>query len=128
MSMKESAATTRPSPRFPSDLLRLLVGAASAAVASLSLINAPTWPLLMLRIGATEWGHMLAALALTSLLPGWRRSWSGRLSAALGLAAALLALAPLRSATRIASRLPTQLTEAFGDTPARAMPGARARP
>src|SRR5437868_305387 len=58
----------------PLDYLRLLIGATSAALASLAVVEARSWPMVVLTLGATEWGHVLAALALTPLLPGWRRT------------------------------------------------------
>jgi hypothetical protein len=56
------------------DYLRLLVGATSAALASLAVVEARSWPMVVLTLGATEWGHVLAAFALTPLLPGRRRT------------------------------------------------------
>ena len=46
------------------DYLRLLAGVISAALASLTLIEARSWPMVVLTLGATEWGHLLAALGL----------------------------------------------------------------
>jgi acetyl esterase/lipase len=107
--------------------VRLLLSALSAAAASLIVFGAPTYHLWILRIGVTEWGHVLALLALTPLLPGWRRSRLGRISAALGLCAALLSLTPLLQAALLARELPTQLAISFGVVSPRTAPGAAAR-
>lgn len=69
----------------------------------------------MLAIGVTEWGHFLALIALAPLLPGWRGSKMGRIAAAAGIAAALLALTPLLRSIAVARSLPTQLNNAFGE-------------
>jgi acetyl esterase/lipase len=82
----------------------------------------------MLAIGATEWGYVLALVALLPLLPGWRRSRSGRLGAALGLIAAVLAISPLLRAWMVARKLPAGLESAFGNVPARSGPDALPRP
>jgi acetyl esterase/lipase len=111
----------------PLDYSRLLVGAASAALASQAVIEARSWPLVMATLGVTEWGHVLAALALTPLLPGWRRTRAGRLGAALGMLGAGLALLPLLRAAWLARRLPALVAAAFGDVTPRAAPGAPAR-
>jgi acetyl esterase/lipase len=105
----------------------LLVGALSSAVALLAVFRAPTTLLWMLSILATEWGHWLVLPALAPLLPGWRRSWMGRLGGALGLLGALLALTPLLRAIPVARRLPAQLSAAFGAATPLEAAGAPAR-
>jgi acetyl esterase/lipase len=74
----------------------------------------------MLAIGVTEWGHILALIALLPLLPGWRGSKMGRIGAAAGIAAALLALSPILRAIPVAHKLPAQLRDAFGEASLRA--------
>lgn len=110
------------------DYGRLVLGAASAGLASLTVVEARNWPLVMLTIGVTEWGHVLAALALAPLLPGWRRTRPGRIGARLGVCGAALALSSLVRAAWLARRLPAQVAGAFGGLPARSAPGAPARP
>src|SRR5262245_41055425 len=107
--------------------VRLLVGVLSAAAASLIVFAAPTYHLWMVRIGVTEWSYVLAVLALTPLLRGWRRSRGGRIGGALGLCAALLALTPLLWAALVARELPAQLDHSFGAVSPRAVPGAMPR-
>ncbi len=71
----------------------------------------------MLAIGVTEWGHVLALIALAPLLvPGWRGSKLGQIAAVAGIIAAILALSPVLRSIPIASRLPAQLADAFGDS------------
>ncbi len=86
----------------------------SAGVGLLAIVPAPTHWLWMLAVAVTEWGHVLALLALMPLLSGWRRSWSGRTAGAFCLLAAILALTPLLRAVSIARQLPLQLAVAFG--------------
>lgn len=98
--------------------LRLAWGALTAALALLAVFRAPTFLLWQVAVLVTEWGHVLAALALAPLLPGWRRTLVGRIGAALGLGAAALALTPLLRAAPVARALPGELAAAFG-APAR---------
>src|SRR5689334_15845848 len=114
-------AANQPTRSSPLDVLRLLVGAASAALGSLAVAEARSWPMVVLRLGVTEWCHVLAALALTPLLPGWRRTRAGRSGAVLGLVGAALALLSLLRAALLARRLPAALAAAFGDAPPRAV-------
>jgi acetyl esterase/lipase len=92
------------------------------------MIEARSWTMVVLTLGVSEWGHVLAALALTPLLPGWRRTHVCRAGAALGLLGAALALTPLLRAARLARRLPAAITAAFGDLPPRTAPTAPTRP
>lgn len=96
-------------------LLRLSVGMLSAGAAALAIMPAPTYWLWMLAVAVTEWGHVLALLALMPLLPGWRRSWSGRTASVFCVLAAILALTPLLRAVSAARQLPLQLAVAFGE-------------
>jgi acetyl esterase/lipase len=109
------------------DYLRLITGAVMAALAALTLVEAPIWPLLILRIGVTELGYALALPALALAL-GAERSRAGRAAGALSLLAAGLSLIPALQAARIGRRLPAQLAAAFGDKPARGLAGAPPRP
>ena len=98
-----------------------------AALAALTLIDAPIWPLLLLRIGVTELGYTLT-LPTLALAMGAGRSRAGRTAGALGLLAAGLGLAPAVQAALIGRRLPAQLAAAFGEAPPRELPGAPPRP
>lgn len=123
-----SLTPSPPSPRRPRfSVWRVLIGVLSLGVAWLAVWPAPTDQLWMLAIGVTEWGFILALVALTPLLPGWRRSRSGRIGAALGLLAALLALSPLPRAWLVARQLPTELESAFGAVNVKSGPDALPR-
>src|SRR4051812_20284940 len=118
----------RPGQTKPLDYLRLLVGATSAALGSLVVVEARSWLMVVLTLGVSEWGQVLAALAATPLLPGWRRTRAGRAGAALGLLGAALALTPLLRAAGLARRLPAAFAEIFGDPKPLTGPIAPARP
>jgi acetyl esterase/lipase len=108
--------------------LRLSFAILIFSLSLLSVLPAPTNFLWKLAIGATEWGHVLAAMALIILLPGWQRSRKGRIAGILGLVAAILALTPLARATLIARQLPNQLRAAFGAIKQFANDNARPQP
>jgi acetyl esterase/lipase len=96
--------------------LRLPFAILIFSLSLLSVFPAPANFLWKLAIGATEWGHVLAAMALITLLPGWRRSRKGWIAGIFGIIAAILALTPLIRATLVARQLPIQLQAAFGET------------
>ncbi|MGH7205252.1 MAG: alpha/beta hydrolase [Nitrospiraceae bacterium] len=109
-------------------MIRLLFGALCAGIALLSVVEAPNHRLWLLALGATEWGHWLALPSLLVFFPGWRDSWGRRVGAALGLAAAILALSPLLRAVPVAGRVPGQLVAAFGQSTPRSSAEAPPRP
>jgi acetyl esterase/lipase len=108
-------------------IIRLSFGVLCLLVSLLAVLPAPTTRLWMLAIGVTEWGHVLALIALVSLLPGWRGSKLGRIAAVAGLAAALLSLTPLLRSIAVTRRLPAQLNNAFGEAPLMAGADSQAR-
>jgi acetyl esterase/lipase len=118
----------RPATTAPIAYLRLLGGALSAALAALAVLKPQNWPMVMLTLGTTEWGHLVALAALAALLPGWRRHRASRLGGALGLVALVLSLSALLRAAWLARRLPTRVVDAFGAVAPRSAPGAPARP
>lgn len=107
--------------------LRLLFALAVFLVSLLAVLPAPTYLAWQLSIGATEWGHFLALIALIVFLPGWGRTATGRISAFLGVIAFLLGLSPLLRASTIAQALPGQMASAFGGRNVLATQGAPAR-
>lgn len=104
--------------------LRLTGGAAVFGLALLAVFQAPLYLLWQVAILITEWGYVLALLALGPLWPGWRRTWQGRVGGALGLGAVVLALSPLARALPVARDLPGQLAAAFGPLPEAPAPRA----
>lgn len=94
----------------------------------LVVVPAPTYLAWELSVGATEWGHYLALIALLALLPGWRKSTIGKISAVLAAAAIVLALSSLVRATVVARSLPDELKAAFGADAPRSSPDAPSRP
>lgn len=110
------------------EILRLLVALIAFLGSLLTVVRAPTYIAWKLSVAVTEWGHVLALVALLAFLPGWRKSVTGKLSAALAGVAFVLALSPLARAIPVAASLPNELTSAFGNVSPRTMPGAPARP
>jgi len=108
--------------------VRLLFALAVFLVSLLAVFPAPTYRTWELSVGVTEWGHILALIALLVFLPGWTRTASGRIAAFLGVLAILLALSPLLRARQIAQALPAQVTSAFGGRNPSQGPDAAARP
>ena len=97
------------------NFFRLLLALAVFAASLLTIFPAPTYLAWQLSIGATEWGHVLAVIALLiAFLPGWTRTPTSRMSAFIALLAMLLALTPLLQASPIARELSAQLASAFG--------------
>jgi acetyl esterase/lipase len=110
-------------------LLPPLLSGLSALAAAVALLEPPSWPGVVLKILATEWGHLLALpAAAVALLPIRRRDPWARAGGALGLVAALLPLATLARAHRLARELPARLAAAFGEAAPRSLPGAPSRP
>ena len=108
--------------------IRLVFALVIFLTSLLAIFPAPNYLTWELSIGATEWGHVLALIALIVFLPGWTTTASGRISAFLGLLAILLALSPLLRALPVAQALPAQVTSAFGGRNPSQGPGAAARP
>jgi acetyl esterase/lipase len=110
------------------EILRLLVALIAFLASLLTVVRAPTYIAWKLSVAVTEWGHVLALIALLAFLPGWRKSVTGKISAALAGVAFVLALSPLARAIPIAASLPNELTSAFGNVSPRTMADAPARP
>ncbi len=94
--------------------VRLLVAILIFLASLLAIFPAPTYDTWKLSIGVTEWGHVLALIALVVLLPGWTRTAAGRVSALLGVIAIFLALSSLLRASPVAHALPGDVASAFG--------------
>lgn len=109
-------------------LPRLCAGAFFFSWSLLAVLRAPVVELWIPALLVTETGHLVAAVALLVLLPGFRRTRLDFAGAALGLAGAILALTPLARMPAAAAALPAGLEAAFGRVSPRALPGAASRP
>jgi acetyl esterase/lipase len=108
--------------------VRLLFALGIFLVSLLAIFPAPTYRTWELSIGVTEWGYLLALIALIVFLPGFTKTVSGKFAALLGVFAILLALSPLLRAREVAQALPAQVTSAFGGRNPRMGPDAAPRP
>jgi acetyl esterase/lipase len=93
--------------------LRLLFALVVFGLSLLAVFPAPTYLGWQLSILVTEWGHVLAGIALL-LLVGSRSTAAGRIASFLGVIAILLALSPLLRARSYALAVPGAVTSAFG--------------
>ncbi|MEO5579089.1 MAG: alpha/beta hydrolase [Gemmatimonadaceae bacterium] len=95
-------------------LLRLSLAVIVFLASLLAVFPEPTYNLWKLAIAVTEWGWVLALIALIPLLPGWSSTKTGRIAAALSVIAIVLSLSPLVRAVPIARDLAARLDYAFG--------------
>lgn len=96
--------------------------------ALLAVTEAPLSFLWEPAVAATEWGHVLALLALVVIaIPGWREP-PGMVGVGLALLAGALFLSPVARARSVAAALPAQVEAAFGASQPATLPGAPARP
>ncbi len=108
--------------------LRAAWGGLCFALCSLAFLRAPTSALWLAALLVTEGGRWLFLAPLLTLWPGWKATCAGRAGAALGLAAAALALLPLARAAATARALglrPLTVSAAprvLTDAPARPAP------
>lgn len=111
-------------------MIRLALSAILFAASLLTVLSAPSTKLWLLEVVVTEWGYVLALLALVALALLLLRPRSGALgfaSSALVGVAAVLFLTPLARAIPVARRLPADVASAFGAVAPRSAPGALAR-
>ena len=90
--------------------LRFTLAVLCFGLSLLTIFAAPTYLLWEISILATEWGHVLAVLALLLFILNLRRN---RFAAILSLIAVVLALTPLLRGIPVAERLPAALQKAF---------------
>jgi len=92
----------------------------------LTILPAPSYFLWEASIAVTEWGHYFAIIAFLLILPGWATR-SAKVSTVLALVAMILLLSPVASAMTLGRRLPSSLSNAFGEAKPRSLPGAPPR-
>lgn len=109
-------------------ILRLIVALIAFLASLLTIVRAPNYLAWKLSVAVTEWGHVVALIALLAFLPGWQKSTTGKVAATLGGIAFVLALSPLARAIPVASSLPGKLASSFGGASPRTMSNAPARP
>jgi len=83
------------------------------AVALLAILPAPTNFAWMVSILVTEMGLWLLPLPILALLPGWKKTGTGRVAAGLAVSAVLLFLSPLPRAWRTALAAESQFAGVF---------------
>lgn len=94
-------------------VLRLVASAVLFALSTLAVLRAPIGLLWYVRVGITEWGHLLAIPALLLLIPGWNGDGQA-VAFGLCVAAALLFVSPVLRAIPLAISLPDSMAGAFG--------------
>jgi acetyl esterase/lipase len=105
--------------------IRLFLATVLLAAAIIAVVPAQTYTMWEVSIATSELGHFIAIGALLLLLiPGWRGSNAGKLSAMASLAATILAITPVVRAVPVASKIESKLDTAFGVSQPRSMPGA----
>ncbi len=111
-------------------MLRLVFAVIVFSLSLLTVFAPPTYDLWKASIGVTELGHYLALIALSTLLPGFRKTRTGKVAAVVGALAFVLVMTPTLRALPVATGLPDRLATAFGFAQPRTLPGAppRARP
>jgi acetyl esterase/lipase len=109
------------------DWIRLVFAVALFVVALLTALPAPVYAAWLTGLVGGEVGHWLAPVALLTLLPGWRASVPGRLALLLGIASALLFIAPLAQALRLAPEITAGVTRVWGPADFSAFSGAEPR-
>lgn len=107
--------------------MRLLIGGGCFVIAIFSVLPVPVPAWSIIGLLATEWGHLVALIGLTTLWPGWRHTANGKLAGSLALVAVALTLAPMMRAIPVARDLPARLEGAFGPTPPTAFCGGAPR-
>ena len=111
-------------------ILRLGLAVIVFCLSLLTVFFPPTYNLWKASIGVQELGHWLALIALLTLLPGGRKTRTGKVAAVIGVVAFLLAISPTIRAFPVATGLPESLARAFGAEQPISLPGAvpRAKP
>lgn len=93
---------------------RMMYAIAFLALSLLAVFRAPTYHLWMLSIIVTEWGHMLAVLALLPFAPGWSTTKGGRTSVVIAVVSSFLFLTPLLRSFPVAANMGKNMEAVFG--------------
>jgi acetyl esterase/lipase len=97
------------------EVIRLIFAIVVFALGLLAVFPAPTNFLWRVSVGVTEFGHFLALIIVIAfLVPDWH-STIGRFSIAIAFCAFLLSISPVLRATRVAKKLPDELSAVFGE-------------
>jgi acetyl esterase/lipase len=110
----------------PWPVVRLLLALVLLGLGLLAVLRIPHGALWKPAVAATEWGHLLALLALVPLLGSWSDA-VGRATGLTGLLAGLLLCTPALRALVVSSSLPERFQTAFGRLPPRLAPTGPAR-
>ena len=106
---------------------RLIAVVLVFGISLLSILKVPIGFLWKPAIVATEWGHLLAVVAVILALPGWSEA-RGQLETVLAIVAVLFLVSPLLRAIPVARAVPARLNAAFGESvEPRTLPDAPAR-
>jgi acetyl esterase/lipase len=108
-------------------LIRFVFALALFLVSLLAIVQAPNYVAWELSIAVTELGWIIALASLLVFLPGWRRTTLGKLAAALGVAAIILALSPILRALPHARRVDADVRSAFGAAAPKTLAGVQPR-
>ncbi len=103
------------------DIARLILALLCLAVSLTAIFKAPNLPAWMLSLGATEYGHWFALVALGLAMP-FRFQPMSLVATVLALLAAGLFLSTLARAIPFGAALPEQLQAAFGKIPSPGRP------
>lgn len=112
----------------PLDVIRLLLAVLFFGLGLLGVFKAPLGMLWKPAVVATEWGHVMAVLALAVLLIPGGGGTASQVASGLAVLAALLLVSSLVRAMRYARGLEQRLADSLGAAAPMALPGAPARP
>jgi acetyl esterase/lipase len=95
------------------DVLRFLVGGLFLAVATLTVVPAPTHLLWKASLAATEWGYWLAFAALLPMIPTRNQGKLAKMGTVLSLGAIVLFVMPVVKAMELSRELPASFNQRF---------------
>jgi acetyl esterase/lipase len=101
-----------------SEISRLVFAILTFLLALLAVLPAPTNFLWKVSVAITEWGHIFAFIIILPFFFPWWNSVAGKTAFGFALAGFILAWTPVIRAYMVADKLPQQLQNAFGLSPA----------